>query len=369
MKKLIIALIVLAIAVVACLTTWQSRIRVTNTNDKPVVKIGVILPLTGNSAFAGIPVQKSINLALRDIQKEQNLKYNYELIYADTDNSQKQAILATNRLKSMDGVNAIISMWSPAGLVISPFAEQNKILHLGCSWGYDVAKGHYNFNHATFAEEQTAALIKQLKKRGIDRIGFIWDNEKSQYELIDYLKQELAKNNINIVFDNPIVRGTTDFRMEIAKMKGKDAQIILMLMLPPGMDMFVKQKREAGYNVPITSIEYLSYNAKLFEGYWYIGDAVGSDEFGRYAKQEIGEDLTSCMANLYDGLKMVIEGFENVPANQGSIPDNEDVAKFMLNNRNFKSVMGNIYIDDEGNVHTETVVKQIIDGHPVQIEE
>lgn len=367
MKKFLLVCLVLIVAILGYFAVYPTKQKMES--DKPVVKIGVTLPLSGNSAFAGKPVQDAIVLALNDVKKEKNLKYNYQLFFEDTDNQPKQALLVANRLRSVNGVQAILSMWSPAGIALESFADQNKIVHMGCSWGYDVGNGNYSFNHATFPEEQTEALIKQLNKRGIKRIGFIWDAEKSQQELTDYLKQELAKNKIEIVFDNPIIRGTSDFRTEIIKMKEKNAEIILMLMLPPGMDMFVKQKNELGYNVPITSIEYLSYNPKLFEGAWYIGDALGTADFGEYFKEKTGNELTSCVANMYDGLKMIVEGFEAVSKDENSIPENEDVAKFIKSNQNFKSVMGKINIDVMGNVHTDPVVKIIIDQKPITIEE
>jgi ABC-type branched-subunit amino acid transport system substrate-binding protein len=330
-------------------------------DEQNIVRIGVILPLSGNSAFVGGPAQKAVETALRDIKSEQILKKHYELIFADNDNSQKNSILAANRLISINRVNAILTMWSPAGISINPITEQSKIPHIGCAWGYDVGQGYYNMNHATFPEEQVAALIKELLEREIKTIGFVWDYEKSQQELIDYLQVQLDKNDIKVVFNTPIISGTTDFRTEIAKMKTQNADIILMFMLPPGMDMFVKQKNEAGYDVPITSIEYLSYNPTLFEGMWYIGDAVGSREFSRYWKEETGNEISSCVANLYDSLKMLVEAFEEV--------DNpEDVVNYIMNNKDFESVMGEIYLDPDGNIHTQTVLKRIINGKSVEIE-
>ena len=365
MKKVVLSLM-LALGLAAC----GDKTEAPKESEKPVIKIGVLLPLTGNSAFAGVSVQKAINLAFEDIKNSKKLKYNYELIFDDTQNIQKQSLLNASRLTDINKVNALISMWSPAGLVVSPLAEKKKIIHMGCSWGYDVAKGQYNFNHATFPEEQTEALVKELVKKDIKSIGLIWDADKSQQELISILEDKLKIHNIHIAFNEMINRGQVDFRTEILKMKQTKAEMIFMLLMPPGMNTFMKQKEELSYNIPVTSIEYFSFQPNLFEGMWFVSDALGTPKFEKYIKTKTGENLNSCMGNLYDTLGLLINAYETSFVKNGhKIPENIDVSHTLLNTKNYQSVMGNIKIDKDGNITTLPSIKKIINGKPVIIEE
>ncbi len=365
MKKVLLGL-VLALGLAAC----GDKAEAPKKNEKPVVKIGVTLPLTGNTAFAGVPVKKSIELALADIQKENNLKYDYKLFFEDDRLEPKQVILNMNRLHSAQQVNAIISMWGLAGPAVSKFANEKKIIHMGCSWGYEIAKGFYSFNNCTLPDEQVETLVSELKRQGVKTLGIIHNASASDVELVDAIEDKLADTDIKIVYKNMYSMSDRDFRTDINKMKQQPVDVVFVLLAYPTLDIMVKQMKEADFNPKMTSINYFGYTPELFEGQWFVQDADGTDNFKQYFKQATGEEITSCVPNHYDSLKMIVEGFENAPVNDGEmLPSNETVVKTMLDNKHFNSVMGKIYIDNDGNVHSQAVVKKIINGQPVVVEE
>lgn len=373
MKKtwLILGVVLITVVLVGVFAARSGRKAVSN-DDRPVIRVGVILPLSGDSAFAGVPVRKTMQIALEDTKREGNLKYEYELIFDDNQNLPKQSIASANRLINVNRVNAILSMWSEVGVTINQMVNDKKVIHIGCSWGYETAQGKYAFNHATFQKEQTGALIKELKKRSVKSIGLVYENEKAQNEIVDYIAKELANAGIKVAFDQKLLRGIVNLRSEIAKMKKSDAEIILMFMFPPTMNAFVKQKSEMNYDVPLTSIEYFTFQPELFEGYWYISDALGTEKFGKYIKEKTGEELNSCMGNMYDSLKLLINAFENAPIADGAvIPTNDAVAETLQNTNTKKwgSVMGDIWFDDQGNIHTQTTLKIIKNGKPEIVRE
>lgn len=71
--------------------------------------------------------------------------------------------------------------------------------------------------------------------------------------------------------------------------------------------------------------------------------------------------------NVYDGLMMMVDGFEKAPVKPGEIPTNADVVKTMLHQKTFKSVLDKIEMDAEGNINSPAVVKRIKNGVPVAI--
>jgi len=74
-KKLIsiVGIVGVIAIVVFILNSFESK----NTN-KPIIKIGATLPLTGDVAMLGQNSKKAIELALRDLG---NTKYSYEVVY------------------------------------------------------------------------------------------------------------------------------------------------------------------------------------------------------------------------------------------------------------------------------------------------
>lgn len=336
--------------------------------DKPVVKIGVTLPLSGNVAFAGEAAQRAVEMALRDIKQERDLKYDYQLIIENDMMEPKQAFINLNRFKSIDKVNAVMSMWLITP-VIGDYTEKNQIIHLGCSWGATVAKGRYNFNHCTFIEEQTNLLINEFQRRGIKKAGLIVNNTQVSEEVRDYLKAAFADKGIALSFDAAVNPEEKDFRMEIAKMKEKDAEIVIVLLLSPGMELFAQQAKELGYAVPMTTFNNFAYSPQYFEGQWFVADSIGTNAFQERFFKENGTAPNSCSPNLYDGLQLIVKGFEATSAPQGKLPENKDVAETISSFKQFKGAAGKVYQDKEGNIHALPQLKIVKDGVVVSLGE
>lgn len=365
MKKIIFSLL-FVLTICAC----EEKTETPKENEKPVVKIGVTLPLTGNTAFAGVPVKKSIELALRDIRKNKDLKYDYQLFFEDDKLEPKQIMINMNRLASARKVNAIISMWGFAGPAVSKFANEKKIIHLGCSWGYEIAKGFYSFNNCTLPNEQADTLLNEFKNRNIKTIGIIHNATASDMELVKIIEEKLKGSDIKVIYKNMYAMTGRDFRTDILKMKQQPVDLIFVLLASPTLDIMVKQMKEADFHPKMTSINYFGYTPELFEGQWFVQDADGTENFKTYFQQETKEFITSCVPNHYDSLRMIVEGFEKAPLKVGEIlPSNETVVETMLKNQEFKSVLGKIFIDDEGNIHSIPVIRKIINGQVVAVEE
>lgn len=354
MKKLITTTIILAAAIIAyiVISTEHSERRNPADSTKPTIKIGATLPLTGDMGWAGVPVKKAIELSLRDIKSKNDLKYNYELIFEDDRMEPKNTALNYERMVSINDIKAILSMWVSSNIV-SQRTEKNKVIHMGCAWGNGPATGQYNFNHTTLPKEQVQAMVEEFNRRGIKKIGYIHNPNKAGEEIGEELTKVLKENNIELVFESIFDSNHKDFRTDIAKMKNQDIDILIVLLLSPGMEVFIKQSNELDYKPQITSFDYLSYNPELFEGFWYVRDPIGSPEFLTYFQKELNETPISCIANLYDGLDIIIKGFERTSAQEGEIPNADDVVETILNMKDLGNSVGEVYIDKEGNIHAQ----------------
>jgi ABC-type branched-subunit amino acid transport system substrate-binding protein len=261
-------------------------------------------------------------------------------------------------------------MWGNA-VVISPHANQDGIIHFGCSWGYELSKGLYNFNHNTFPDEQTEVVVKEFQKRDIKKIGLIYNTTKGDYEVTGILKDKLEKAGIKVVWENIFGPEQRDFKSDISKVKDQDVDIVFIFMLDPGMSIYIKQAKELGFNPQYTTIQYFTYNPSLFEGLWYVTDAMGSQEFMDYFQKETGEKPdNSCVVNLYDIVNILIAGYEKATlSNDETIPNNTNVANTILNMDDLPTSGGEVNIDEEGNVHTHANLSIIKDGKSVRLEE
>ena len=142
MSKTIKSIIGIIIVIIIIGGIWYGVSR--KSAEEGVIKIGVIAPLSGNLAFLGEGYKNAFLLAKEGLK---NTRYNYELIFEDDQMEPAKTATALQKLISIDQVNAVVSFTSGPANVISPIAEQNKIIHFGIATDPNAAIGEYNFMH------------------------------------------------------------------------------------------------------------------------------------------------------------------------------------------------------------------------------
>jgi branched-chain amino acid transport system substrate-binding protein len=335
------------------------------TPSKPVVKIGVTIPLTGDLAYAGEGVRNAVTMALQALPPD--TKYAYQVVFEDDGLEAKRAASAANKMISTDKVDALISYSSGTGGVVSPIAEQNKILHFGIAIP-SIADGDYNFMHATPPEEEARLMVAELKKRGLKKVAGIFMNQQGVLAMRDSFVQEIKGTDITLVTDKIVNPGEKDFRGILAKAKAQNPDVYLIISFTPQLEILAKQIKEAGITQPITSIEgfSLSNEPSLFEGLWYVDSATANSRFDAQYQARFGKPLNWGVANAYDAFNLIVYGYEH--SNAAAKPATIDVAKTLYTVRDYDGVLGKLSIDDKGLVFSKATVKMIKDGKSVLAE-
>ena len=124
-KGLLVGLIAIAIFVIGYFV-WKSSNNPVS-KDKEIIKIGAILPLTGDLATYGQSGQEGMEIALDEFNKEFPNKV--KLVLEDDKGTVKDGISAINKLITNDKVQIIMgSMSSGVTLGIAPIVEKNKVV-------------------------------------------------------------------------------------------------------------------------------------------------------------------------------------------------------------------------------------------------
>ena len=368
MKKLLGVIAV--VVVIAAGAVYFKQDKKVKPSDKPVVKIGVSLPLTGNLAAYGKALQKALDLSLQDSVGE-DLKYNYKLVIDDDGYDLKKAMINLNRFKSVDDVSAVMSFWGNVGTLTSEWADKNEIIHMGCAASDKVGKGYYNFNHATQPQTLLNRILKYYRDNNFKRIGIAYLQALEIQEFIDHFVPTLKENGFEVVFVTSFNPQERDVRTEILKMKEAKPDVVEVLMNSPLINIFGKTSKELGFNVSMTSINNMTDALEEYEGQIFVTEDSGKAEFTEHFEKTTGIMQTACVVNFYDGLRMLINAYEKTPVKDGKIiPDNKDVVKVLLDikGNKFKSVIDEISIDEEGNIDSPAVLKKIVEGKTVTVE-
>lgn len=340
-------------------------------SDKPTIKIGVSLPLTGNLANYGNTLQKALELSLNDSKKEE-LKYNYKLVIEDDGYDLRKTLTNLNRLRNVNNVRAVMSFWGNAGTLTSDWAEKNNIIHIGCAASNKVGTGYYNFNHATQPNTLLNRILKYYRDNNFKKIGIAYLQALEIQEFVGSFVPILKQNGFEVVFVTSFNPQERDMKVEILKMKSATPDVIEILMNSPAINIFGKTAKELDFNVPMSSINNMTDALVEYEGQTFVTEDSGKSEFVKHFEESTGSTSTACVVNFYDGLQMLINAYENTPVeNKKDLPSNKNVVKNLLNikNNGFKSVINEISIDEEGNIDSPAVLKKIINGKPVVIEE
>jgi len=326
-------------------------------NDK-TIKIGLVVPLSGNQASSGDILKKSAQMAIRDISKKNN-KYKYELIIEDDGFEAKKTVSVANKLISVDNVDAIVSFSSHSGNVIAPIAQNNKVIHISLASDDNIAKSTYNFINWTTIEDEVLKMVNKIDQDGVKNLAVLVVNHPATNLMLDYTKKYMANKNTKISYVAKANSGTRDFKTIISKLKSVNPDLITLIMFSPEQEIFVKQLRELGINTPLTSIELfaMSDQKELFNGSWYVDAAVGDENFNSKFKEYTNTNNNFGAVFVYDSINMLNHIYENTKSKS---PEVNRLALEKL--ETFDGAAGKLINSKNGIFKSEASVKVIRNG-------
>jgi branched-chain amino acid transport system substrate-binding protein len=361
---------IIALLLLAACATNEVETQVTQatpaSKEPAVVKIGATLPLTGDVAFLGETSRNAMELALKEIQ---GTKYKYELVFEDDKLDPKLTSTTTTKLIEVDDVDAIISLSSGTGNVVTPLAEQNKVIHFGIASDSNVAKGNFNFIHWTPPDEEARLWVKKAQEAGYKKIALIVLQHPGAVAVVDAVKEHMKGTDMEFASEQIFNGGEKDFRTMLIKLKQSKPDAYMLMAFSPELDLIHKQLKELGVSAPLTTIEAfeLSNDPSQFEGHWYVNAADPSGEFLSKYKAAYNKDPQMGAPNAYDILSLIVEGFERAGKDPSVKPSPEEVSAALMQIKDFDGALGSLTVGNEGIVWSPAAVRTIQNGKPVTI--
>lgn len=355
MNKIIVGLLLLILVI--GIIVFPKRNMGDKLYGKPVVKIGISLPLMGEFSNAGQGLKNAALLAQDDLNGADN-KYQYQLIIDNDAFEAKRTLAIFNKFVNSDEVDGVISFASQAGNIMAPIAEQKKILHInfGAS-DKRVWEGKYNFVHWTAPKTTTRKMLDFYVSKGWKKIVLITAHNAGNLSLEDALLAQLSnyQNMQAKVFHvQPTER---DFRMLLAQVKEYNPDVVLSLVYGDAVTPFVKQYRDKAVNKPLTNIEAFSMLAdfSLIEGV-YIAD-VAKDK-GKLLERLRANDKNASsfgVGNIYDAVMLMGQAFEKA---QEKIQAVDELQKI----KTYEGMVGTLQQDDDGFFDAHAILEKVVDG-------
>ncbi len=217
----------------------------------PDAVVGMGMALTGNYAFAGVPVANGVKVAAAEINETDFLKgRRLKLLVEDDASDKSQMITLVNRFATVDNAAAVIGpLSSLEALAAAPVANAQKITLISTGVSPDILKaGPWSFKvmspPATTMQSLAAYAVTTLKaKRAAlltvrDNDGFITQKNAVR----DYFKA----HGVEVLSDDSVAASDVDFTALGTKLADAGPSVVFFAMPAEQGASLVVQARQAG---------------------------------------------------------------------------------------------------------------------------
>lgn len=376
--KLTIGILILLLFLAGALLIWQfnasSKISGKAISNEPI-KIGAPLTLTGKLASYGEDIMKGADLAVNEINSKGGINGRpIKIIYEDTKTETAVAVTAVTKLVEIDKVSIIIGPAASGELLaVAPYTEKNKVILFTPITGSDevTTAGGFVFRNRETSGLHSKRMAAYLAGRGINNIGVIFASAANAISYKKKFIETFESLDGKIVLALEYSPSQTDFKTEIEKIKGSNAQAVYISPMS-GVDsgLIAKQLKESGFNGIITgalaldSPEFFKSAGTASEGALVTSSAfdASNPEIKAYSesyKVRYGKESNYVAANAYDAVYILKKAIEKCDGNE---KDTECIRDYLYTVRDYPGVGGTTTFDSNGDVVKPLMIKVAKDG-------
>jgi len=320
-----------------------------------VVKIGVIVPLTGPYTILGNSFLKAVEMAERDLR---GTKYRYQLVRVDVGQDPRQAGAAIGHAIQDEKVNAIVGGISLFGQVTQPIATAARIPHTCVCTVTSIGDGAYNFTNIPTPEAEARLWVQEARRRGVRQFALLSQNYPSIHNHVKALKAEAARVGLPISYETEFSDSVRDFRGLIEAARASHPDVYYVEALSPQLDILGRQLKETNIrNIASVVAPSLSEHPEVFEGAWYTDSDLRDIGFRRRFEEQYPATrfATHMMPYAYDDFNMIVQAYER----------GENPAVYLRNLTAYPGTAGPLTKQrGRGNFHSTPAVWTIRDGRP-----
>lgn len=325
-----------------------------------LVKIGVIIALTGEASSFGEATKNGIEIALSKMSEADRSRL--QIIYEDDGFQPKNTVAAFQKLVSVDKVSVVITMGSGTSNAVAPLAERHQIPLIAVASDPNIVKDKkYSVLFWVTPEAETDLVFPEAIKRGYRSIARVTTTHDGAYAMrseFDRKNKEL-NNPIKLILDEEFPSDIKDFKSTITKIRALDNLDAIMVLLMPGQaGIFAKQAREAGVMQPFFSYELLEDPNEIkaavgaFEGAWFATAGAASSEFSSEFSSKYPDSMAVLAPNAHDSILMIAKA---TVSNSSS----EAINKYLHEVKDFTGALGTFSATDDSKFTLPAVLKVV----------
>ena len=360
MKKLIWALVILVVVCVFGGRAWYLQKQ--SVEQKNVVKIGALLPLSGQISLEGQGVVTALNMLAEKMNATRDVKVKF--FYEDDKHTAKDSISAFRKLRSQ-GIDLFLVFGDLPAKSILPLAEEQKVPLFAMAMSTEVnaspvvvsispSSHHWMDVMARFVNET-------LKPKNV---VIIHHKHVFQLEMTKQLREKF-NDTISFVHQEQFSHDSLEVRSVVAKALNYKPDVVIVMGFGPTYIAVINTVREQGFTGPILTDSGVSINmqdiAKTPYPFYWV-DIVYDDntdipeikEFIAEFQKRSGTTPSTFAMMSYVGAQAIINAIETADYKP------MDVLKNVQKTKNLDTILGPLTIDETKWMKIPIVVKQLM---------
>lgn len=324
--------------------------------DDDVIKVGLIVSLTGKGADRGELVLEALEEAKRTIEQDgatRPIEFHVQDVPLD---GTARAPIAYQALVDM-GVDIVIGpMGSGPASAVAPLAVTARvpvIVHTASASA--VAHQPLVVRLWPTAPQYAAMMVAEIERLGYQRVAIISSSNENTVELRNELLTYLGNR---LVADEQVLPEAHDVRTQLTKIKEAAPDVVLLNVFEGQFQMVATQARALGIDAPFVANavfgerEFDGGNRSVFEGMWFPRFAGWVDQDAAINEKLVASDSA---AAAHDAFLMAVETVTAVGKKA------EDIDHF-IRTGTFTGVIGQYSFASNGNAQVPLVLKEVRGG-------
>lgn len=344
-----------------------------SSDDSSRVRIGALLPLSGNSAVYGERLREGVELRMYVKQQRGRDSLNVEVVYEDTRMNPEDAVSAFRKLRQ-EGVQFFIGPYSSSeALAVAPVAKRNDaiILSPGAT-SPDLSDTGPYFSRIIASDYYDAGVMASFARDSLSAqsAAVVYINNDYGVGVKNAFQDHFPDFGGEVVHTAGFDPGTSDFRTILERLSQKSPDLVLLIGFNE-MGFFFRQMGELGLSFQVLSSG-LFENPKIVEtagrfanGAYYTMPYFSPDQgrnaieetFNRAFSEQHPDQSPAIEHGLgYDALNVYLAALRR---SDGTL---EGVKSAITNLEGFSGAAGSLTFDENGNVVKPYGIKTYRDG-------